>query len=70
MKTMVVFDSLYGNTRVIAQAIADAIPAKVNMVHVSDVSPADIHECDLADCRRTDARWWAFGSDESDVGGL
>jgi flavodoxin len=47
MKTMVVFDSLYGNTRVIAQAIADAIPGKVIMVHVSDFSPADIHECDL-----------------------
>lgn len=47
MKTVVVFDSLYGNTKVIAQAIAAAIPGEVSMVHVSEVSPASIGACDL-----------------------
>jgi flavodoxin I len=38
MKTLVVYDSLYGNTRTIAQAIGDALPGEVKVLHVDDVS--------------------------------
>lgn len=37
MKTLVIYDSLYGNTKLIAQAIADAIPDEVEMAHVNEV---------------------------------
>ena len=40
MKTLVVYDSLYGNTRTIAQAITDAIPGEVNLVHIGEVERA------------------------------
>jgi flavodoxin I len=34
MKTLVVYDSLYGNTKTIAQTIGDAIPGEVEVLHV------------------------------------
>jgi flavodoxin I len=37
MKTLVVYDSLYGNTRTIAQAIGDAIPGEVEVLQVGEV---------------------------------
>ena len=46
MKTLVVYDSLYGNTKTIAQAIADAIASQiaeeVEMSHVSEVNITEL----------------------------
>ena len=47
MKTLVIYDSLYGNTRTIAQTIANAIPNEVKMVHVSAVPAFETGDYDL-----------------------
>lgn len=47
MKTLVVYDSLYGNTRTIAQAIADAIPGDVKLLHAGDVDASELGASDL-----------------------
>ena len=47
MKTLVVYDSLYGNTKAIAQAIGDAIPGEVPVLHVSQVNTSDLENVDL-----------------------
>ena len=47
MKTLVVYDSLYGNTKIIAQAIRDAIPGEVKLSHVSEVNVFELGEYDL-----------------------
>ena len=47
MKTLVVYDSLYGNTKTIAHAIGDAIPGKVEVLHVGDVNASDLGAYDL-----------------------
>jgi len=47
MKTLVVYDSLYGNTKIIAQAIGDAIPGDVRMSHVSEVNVSKLGDYDL-----------------------
>ena len=38
MKALVIYDSLYGNTKTIAQAIGDALPGEVEVLHVDDVN--------------------------------
>jgi flavodoxin len=47
MKALVVYDSLYGNTKIIAQAIADAIPGDVELLHVADVNVLTLGAYDL-----------------------
>lgn len=47
MKTLVIHDSLYGNTKIIAQAIADAIPGQVEMVHVNEAPALNLGAYDL-----------------------
>jgi flavodoxin I len=47
MNTLVVYDSLYGNTKTIAEAIGDAIPGEVEVLHVGDASASDLGGCDL-----------------------
>jgi flavodoxin len=47
MKTLVVYDSLYGNTKAIAQAIADAIPGEVEVLHVADATASGLEAYDL-----------------------
>ena len=47
MKTLVVYDSVYGNTRTIAEAIGEALPGEVSVIHVSDVQPGDLQTVDL-----------------------
>jgi flavodoxin I len=44
---IVVYDSLYGNTRSVAQAIGNAIPGEVEVLHVGDVQAADLGAYDL-----------------------
>ena len=47
MKTLVIYDSLHGNTRTIAQAIGDAIPGEVEVQHVGEASSSELAEYDL-----------------------
>ncbi len=47
MKTLVVYDSLYGNTKAIAQAIGDAIPGEVEVLHVGDANASGLEAYDL-----------------------
>lgn len=47
MKTLVIYDSLYGNTKIVAQAIADSIPDEVEMAHVNEVPDLNLSNYDL-----------------------
>lgn len=47
MKTLVVYDSLYGNTKTIAQTIGDAIPDEVEVLHVGDAKSSELEAYDL-----------------------
>jgi flavodoxin I len=47
MKTFVVYDSVYGNTEKIAQAIGDAIPGEVQVLHVGQVNADELATVDL-----------------------
>jgi flavodoxin len=42
MKTLVVYDTLYGNTEKIARAIAGAVKGEVKVLRASEASPADL----------------------------
>lgn len=47
MKTLVVYDSVYGNTAIIAQAIGDAIPGEVEVHRVGQVDVGDLETVNL-----------------------
>jgi flavodoxin I len=47
MKTLVIYDSVYGNTKAIAQAIGETIPGEVRVLHVGQVSAAELETVDL-----------------------
>jgi flavodoxin len=47
MKTLVVYDSVYGNTEIIARAIGDAIPGEVSVLHVGQVNVSELETVDL-----------------------
>jgi flavorubredoxin len=47
IKTLVVYDLLYGNTKTIAQAIGGAIPGEVAVRHVAQVQAGDVASADL-----------------------
>jgi flavodoxin len=47
MKTLVVYDSIYGNTEIIARAIGDAIPGEVQVLRVGQVNVGDLENVDL-----------------------
>jgi flavodoxin len=47
MKTLVVYDSVYGNTEIIARAIGDAIPGEVPVLRVGQVNVGDLDNVDL-----------------------
>ncbi|MCU0860567.1 MAG: flavodoxin family protein [Thermoplasmata archaeon] len=47
MKTIIVYDSLHGNTENIAKAIGAAIGGDVKVARVADVPPGDIVSADL-----------------------
>jgi flavodoxin I len=47
MKTLVVYDSLYGNTEKIARAIAAAIPDEVQVLRVGQANTAELQNADL-----------------------
>lgn len=47
MKTLVVFDSVYGNTEKIARAVAEAIPGEVEVLRVGQVQAEALETVDL-----------------------
>jgi flavodoxin len=47
MKTLVVYDSVHGNTETIAKAIGDAIAGEVEVVHAGELSPSRLGGLDL-----------------------
>jgi flavodoxin len=47
MKTLVVYDSVYGNTEIIARAIGNAIPGEVEVLRVGQVKAGDWETVDL-----------------------
>jgi flavodoxin I len=47
MVTLVVYDSVYGNTEIIARAVGDAIPGQVQVLRVGDVEATDLESVDL-----------------------
>ena len=47
MKAFIIYDSRYGNTEQIAQAISDGLTGDVNVVRASDVDPSKLKTCDL-----------------------
>ena len=47
MKTLVVYDSVYGNTEEIAKAIGDAISGEIKMVHISAENLKELAGIDL-----------------------
>jgi flavodoxin I len=47
MKTLVIYDSVYGNTKAVAQAIGDGIPGEVRVLHVGQVNANELETADL-----------------------
>ena len=47
MKTLIIYDSMYGNTEKIARAIGDGLTGEVKVVRVSDVHTSDLKMFDL-----------------------
>ena len=47
MRTLVVYDSVYGNTEIIAKAIGDAIPGEVQVLRVGQVNLGELEAFDL-----------------------
>lgn len=47
MKTLVVYDSLYGNTEIIARAVGDALPGEVEVLHAGEAKVSELGAYDL-----------------------
>jgi flavodoxin I len=47
MKTLVVYDSIYGNTEIVARAIGEAIPGEVQVARVGQVDAGILEAVDL-----------------------
>jgi flavodoxin len=47
MKTLVVYDSVYGNTEIVARAIGDALPGEVQVLRLGQVNAGDLEAVDL-----------------------
>ena len=47
MNTLIIYDSLYGNTKIIAEAVASAIPDEVTLVHVAESDLSQVERQDL-----------------------
>jgi flavodoxin I len=47
MKTLVVYDSVYGNTEIIARAIGNALPGEVQVLRVGQVDASELATADL-----------------------
>jgi flavodoxin len=47
MKTLVAYDSVYGNTEIVARAVAAALPGEVEMQRVGQVQASQLEAIDL-----------------------
>jgi flavodoxin len=47
MKTLIIYDSVHGNTEKIAKAIGDAIPGEVKVLRVGEVNSSELEALDL-----------------------
>ena len=47
MKAYVIYDSTYGNTEKIAQAIGKGLAGEVKVLRIGEVNPAELKTCDL-----------------------
>jgi flavodoxin len=47
MRTLVVYDSVYGNTEIVAKAIGETIPGDVQVQRVGQVNPGELEAVDL-----------------------
>jgi flavodoxin len=47
MKSFIIYDSIYGNTEKIAQAIGDGLTGEVKVVRVGEVNPSELKTFDL-----------------------
>lgn len=47
MKALVIYDSVYGNTQKIAQAIGDSLTGEVKVVQVGDINASEVRSFDL-----------------------
>jgi len=47
MKTIVVYDSMYGSTKKIAQSIGGAITGDVRVINATEVNPSELESVDL-----------------------
>ncbi len=47
MKTLIIYDSLYGNTGKVAQAVAKGLVGEVKILRVSETSAADLRSADV-----------------------
>jgi flavodoxin I len=47
MKTLVVYDSVYGNTEIVARAVGEAIPGELQVVRAGQVNVSDLETADL-----------------------
>lgn len=47
MKTLVVYESVYGNTKRIAEAVRDAIPGEVDLLHAGEAGASGLKAYDL-----------------------
>jgi flavodoxin I len=47
MKAFIIYDSMYGNTEKIAQAIGNGLTGEVKVVRVGEANPSELKTCDL-----------------------
>ena len=47
MKAFIIYDSWYGNTEKIAQAIGNGLAGEVKVVRVGEANPSELKTCDL-----------------------
>jgi flavodoxin len=47
MKAFVIYDSMYGNTEKIAQAVGQGLTGEIKVVRVGEINPTDLKICDL-----------------------
>ena len=47
MKTLIIYDTVYGNTEKIAKAIGDAITGDVKVLRIDEVNPPELESIDL-----------------------
>lgn len=47
MKACIIYDSMYGNTQKVAQAIGEGLTGEVKVVRIGEADPSELKTCDL-----------------------